>query len=440
MNDFDPFDDLELIPVGTKGVQLDASCSPPEDRGLEIERILAQGGMGMIREARDPWLGRTMVLKVLQSHARKNKRLRSRLLAEAQLTAQLDHPNIVPVYELGISKKTGLYFSMKKVEGKTLTEVLRSSPLSGRDSSDLFELLDIFLKVCDAVAFAHDRGVLHRDIKADNVMVGRFGQVYLMDWGIARVLGQDIPPGEGKGDPRLSGRLTQEGKVVGTLNYMAPEQIRDEELDQRTDIFALGGLLYEILTNEAPYPDGPVDEMIRKARDGKIDPPDRRSGISLPPRLCSIAMKALAPRKKDRYSSVDQLRNVVKQFLQSGWQFPIRRFSTGTTIFREGDPGTVAYAIYSGRCRVTQGSEKRELRILERGDVFGETAVFAKTPRSATVTAIEDSVLVEISRESFEEELGMGFWLGLFVKALAQRFLQKEEELRKIREEMNSGE
>ena len=410
----------------------DLSGFPPEE--LKTGRSIGAGGMGLVCEAEDERLLRRVAVKLLRPGMQLDPILRRRLVAEAQLTAQLDHPNIVPVYRLGVSEESGLYFSMKKVEGRTLTELLRGRPVRLRSHEELYELLQIFLKVCDAMAFAHSRGVLHRDIKADNVMVGRFGQVYLMDWGIATLRGlKEELGGRSEGAPS-SPRLTADGVAVGTLNYMAPEQITGGKIDEATDIFALGGLLYEILTTQPPYPEEESAKLMEKVRRGRIQAPVERAGVSLPSRLCSITMRALAPKAADRYQSVEELQGEVTAFLRSGWQFPVRRYSPGTVVFREGDPGATAYAIYSGKCRILQGSERRELRVMGRGEVFGETAVFAQTRRTATVEAIDELVLLEISKESFEEDLGMGFWMGLFVKALAQRFVEKEEELRRIRQ------
>ncbi len=416
-----------------KGIHLDPDLSDFSPEEVLTGRKIGAGGMGVVCEVEDQRLLRRIAAKFLRPGIQLDERLRRRLVAEAQLTAQLDHPNIVPVYRLGNAIESGLYFSMKRVEGRTLTEILRGRPLRMRSTEELYELLQVFLKVCDAVAFAHSRGVLHRDIKADNVMVGRFGQVYLMDWGIAKLSGGKESDSGAWGDRLPAPKLTADGMAVGTLNYMAPEQIRGEEIGETTDIFALGGLLYEILTTEPPYPEEESMQLMDRVRRGEIPEPSERAGVPLPKRLCAIAMRALAPDRTDRFQSVEEMQQEIKAFLRSGWQFPVRRFPPGSVVFREGDPGSQAYAIYSGSCRILQGPEKKVLRTMGPGEVFGETAVFAETRRTATVEAVDELVLLEISRACFEEDLGMGFWMGLFVKALARRFVEKEEELRRLR-------
>lgn len=414
-------------------IRLDPDISDFPAEKLKIGRNIGAGGMGLVCEAEDERLLRRIAIKMLRPGGQLDAGLRRRLVAEAQLTAQLDHPNIVPVYRLGSAEERGLYFSMKRVEGRTLTEVIRGRPIRLRGAEELYELLQIFIKVTDAVAFAHSRGVLHRDIKPENVMVGRFGQVYLMDWGIAKLAAQSEDGRKTTVGSGSTPNLTADGMTVGTLNYMAPEQLTGEAIDERTDVFALGGLLYEILTTEPPYPEEETSKLMEKVRMGRIQAPGERAGVSLPSRLCSVAMRALAPSPDDRYQSVEELQADVQTFLRSGWQFPVRRFPRGAVVFREGDTGSTAYAIYSGRCRVLQGPEQREIRVMGPGEVFGETAVFAETKRTATIEAVDDLVLLEIAKGSFEEELGMGFWMGLFVRALARRFVETEDKLRKIR-------
>jgi serine/threonine protein kinase len=171
-------------------------------------------------------------------------------LREAQVTGQLDHPNIVPIHELGRDAKGELYFTMKLVEGQSLRADRRRA---GADSDRCSTCLEIFVKVCDALAFAHARGVLHCDIKSANVMVGEFGQVYLMDWGGAQLLkpgpGVDTSNWVRDSLPTAAARETQ-GVVFGTPAYMSPEQASAgrEPMDERSDIFSMGALLYEIMT------------------------------------------------------------------------------------------------------------------------------------------------------------------------------------------------
>ncbi len=258
-----------------------------------------------------------------------------------------------------------------------------------------------------------------------------------MDWGIARVMNDSPPPPEedqeGEEEPqekpalRRSQRMaTQDGKYVGTPSYMPPEQAhgKHDDTDERSDIFALGGILYEILTGRPPYQAPSTLEMLFLAADGAITPPQEVVEWELPPRLCKVAIRALAKDPADRYSSVSDMAQEIDTFLQSGWQFPGLTFAAGEVIVREGDTGDRAYIITSGRCKVYKevAGEQSQIGVIGPGGVFGETAVFAEQPRTATVIAEEEVAVKVVTARHFKDDLGMGFWLSRFVKALAQRF------------------
>ncbi len=412
--------------------QVTVTAVAPSRRGEELAlgRQVGAGGMGVVREAFDPALNRTLAVKLLKPTTPERPRRRARFLAEAQVTAQLDHPHIVPVHELGEHPEHGLYIAMKLVPGETLTEAVARFPLASRSPRNLFALIQVYLKVCDAVAFAHSRGVLHRDLKPDNVMVASHGRVYLMDWGVARAAGSELDAEPVAGEQTL----------VGTPRYMAPEQALGDPttVDERTDVFALGGILYEILTGQPPYPSLPIRPLLLKVAAADIPPPETVVDTPLPPRLCAIAMKALACERDERYQSVTALAQDVELFLQSGWQFPMTSYPAGAVIVREGTPGGSAYVIMAGRCRAFRGSaaDPVELREMGRGEVFGETAVFSDRPRSATVVAVEPTTVMVVSREHFAEELGLGYWLGLFARALAERFLEKDQRVAELEHEL----
>ncbi|MBN4055061.1 serine/threonine protein kinase [Acidimicrobium ferrooxidans] len=226
---------------------------------------LGAGGMGEVLQVRDEDVGREMAAKVILGAA--TGPALAKFIQEAQITGQLEHPNIVPMHELGMTEDDRVYFTMKRVEGETLEELLDAERKDeGGRRRYLIKLLNIFLKICDAIAFAHSRGVIHRDLKPANIMVGRFGEVQLMDWGLAKVIGQVGEATSAEGRPALdvsSGRFAPEhtplatlaGSVMGTPAYMPPEQARGEveKFGCLTDIYSLGALLYEILTLEPPY-------------------------------------------------------------------------------------------------------------------------------------------------------------------------------------------
>ena len=405
--------------------------------------IIGQGGTGKIEKAFDANLLRYVAKKKLLENDGDSGYQRGRLIEEAQITSQLGHPNIVPVHELGIDADNNLFFTMKLVQGRTFGSILDEKDCARRTKKDLYFYLQILTKVCDALAFAHSRGVVHRDLKPDNIMVGEFGEVYLMDWGLAKlqkgwrpskrdtVMPVSLMPQ--LGDRELYEAMDEDGLLRGTIYYMSPEQARGDfnAIDERTDIFLLGGILYKILTRRAPYHGDNVYQLIYQAQQAEIQPPEVVSERDTPTKLSDIAMKALEKDPGDRYQSVIDLKNDIEEFLQSGWQFDRRVFNAGTVIVKEGDIGDTAYVITKGRCEVyrTIDGVKHPIAEIKKGDVFGEVAVFTQEPRSATVAAVDYVTALEIKRDYFEDDLGMSFWLGLFTKALAERFLEKNEQV-----------
>jgi tetratricopeptide (TPR) repeat protein len=239
----------------------------------DLVQEVGQGGIGVVFRGRDQLLGRELAVKVLRADYRDKPDARHRFIAEARVGSQLQHPAIVPVYELGRFGDGRPYFTMKLVEGHTLAALLhgRADP-----TQDLPRWLGIFEQVCQAVAYAHSKGVIHRDLKPANVMVGAFGEVQVVDWGFAKALaGGD--PGDGAGseirDPKseING-VTHSGVLLGTPAYMPPEQARGEAalIDRRADVFALGAMLCEILTGRPPYAGGAADEVCRRAAAGDL--------------------------------------------------------------------------------------------------------------------------------------------------------------------------
>lgn len=316
---------------------------PTIGQRYQIEGEIARGGMGAVLRATDSDLRREIALKYLLNQSDAEKKLR--FLEEAQITGQLEHPNIVPIHELGVDQNNRPFFTMKMVKGRSLAQVLDElgrNPAEAGQEWSLGRLLNVFVCACNALTYAHSRGVLHRDLKSANIMIGDFGEVYVMDWGVAKVLQQGsdaaapAPPIAEVAPlplpapavrqvvtsraPQL--HLTQDGAVVGTPVYMPPEQAAGKiaQLDQRSDVYSLGAILYEILTLQPPIAnEGGYLNVILCVLEGAIVPPEQRhpqraAAGHIPRELAAIALKALAKRPEDRYPSAEALRRDVERF------------------------------------------------------------------------------------------------------------------------------
>jgi len=427
----DPVYVIESIPVGGAHEIAPGEIKAegiPTPAHLRLYPELGRGGMGRIHPATDRNLLRHVALKRLDKELSREPFYRDGFIAEAQMTGQLEHPNIVPVHELAIDPSGVPYFTMKLVQGISLHRWLGdpSRPLGSTERIE--EGLDIFVKVCDAVAYAHHRGVIHRDIKPENIMVAGFGQVYLMDWGLARLT---------KTRPASGSQAQMEAPgPVGTPGYMAPEQARGNpaEMDERSDVFGLGAVLYEMVTGKTPFGEhrNPDAAMKRAAAGAVIPVEDAAAGIGISKRLRDIVARATAPNPKDRYPSVLELQREAQAFLRGGLHLPRKQFPRGTVIIREGDSGDAAYMIVAGHCRAyrTVGSEHETLAVMEPGDVFGEMALLLEEPRAATVEAMDPVTVLVLDKTTMTEGLGIDGWTGALVRALAQRFRDLEQQVR----------
>jgi PAS domain S-box-containing protein len=288
-------------------------------------RLHATGGIGCIWLARDNYLGREIALKELRPDQADNPAVRSRFLKEAQITGQLEHPGIVPVYELALeTEERPLFYTMRFIKGRTLSEAARefhSKLRAGQFGAiDWSILLNAFVTVCNTVAYAHSRGVLHRDLKGQNVVLGDFGEVEVLDWGLAKLVGQ----AEGESsedsvllDPTDSSHvlLTVQGEAIGTPGYMAPEQAAGHhgKIDRRTDVYGLGAVLYEILTGQPPFSGAKAREVMRRVREEKPTPPSQL-WAEVPSTLEEICLRALHKNPAERFVSPAELSQEVQQW------------------------------------------------------------------------------------------------------------------------------
>lgn len=428
-----------------------------EDGDLSLEPHLvdfgelARGGMGSIRKVFDRNVLRYQAMKVADPMLAESPAAMLRFLEEAQITGQLEHPNVLPVYGVAMNPDgTPRYFTMKLARGETLQQVIDKVDVSQRNGRELERLLRILVKICEAMSFAHSRGVIHRDLKPDNVMVGTHGQVYVMDWGCAQLLGCERPSSSSGRDHVASSRreADEAGTIIGTVVYMAPEQAKGDihSIDPRTDIYALGGMLYRILTDIPPHRSTGAREALRQAQSGVVTPPQERiPGVRLPPELCRIAMKAMAPEKADRYQRAEDFAADIERFLRGGAWFETRTYAANDLVIREGDEAEEAFIILRGKASAfkIENGERVVLRTMTQGEVFGESAILTGQVRTASVVASADEAdesdkaneleVMVVTRDSLNQELALDSWAGALVRTLATRFRDLDGQLTDLR-------
>ncbi len=315
------------------GVRLRALPGDADSRGARpdgiatgkyaIEHEIARGGIGVVMRGQDGDLGRCVAIKFLQDQFADSESALQRFVEEAQIGGQLQHPGIVPVYELG-TRDGRPFFAMKLIQGETLLEQLnaRENP-----QHDVARFLGMFETVCQTMAYAHARGVIHRDLKPGNVMVGQFGEVQIVDWGVAKVLAQENPecrtvdPRQpsvrtNRADSTASGSKSMDGAVIGTPGYMAPEQARGEvdELDERADVFGLGAILCHILTGTPPFTGGRVDPILDASLANTDGALQRLDDSGADPEIIGLSRDCLRADPDDRPASAREVADRVADY------------------------------------------------------------------------------------------------------------------------------
>lgn len=280
-------------------------------------QLLGMGGMGIVYSADDPTLQRQVALKILREPYRQNRELIAKFVNEARITARIDHPNIAAVHQLGVNKHLGVYFSMRRISGETLQAALRRLRENDPEARHIYtrsRLLDIFIASCNGVAAAHEKKILHCDLKPANIMIGSFGEVLVMDWGLAR---------------EFSANETRKGNTIsGTPAYMAPELVTGEQKfpDEQTEVYALGTILHSIITwQQAPF-DLSLEKSVvmEKVAMGKYLPLAPADGAKAGKELIAICRKAMAKDRSERYHTVSDLINDLHNYRDG---YPVAAYS-----------------------------------------------------------------------------------------------------------------
>jgi serine/threonine protein kinase len=292
------------------------------------QREIARGGNGVLKAGFDPITGRTVAIKTLHVEHRGVMNERRRLLREARVTAQLQHPNTVPVYDIGNDLVHGIYFVMKRISGENLFNILKAIAQGDEGAAKEYppeRRINALVDACQALAYAHARGVIHRDVKPENIWLGNFGEVYLLDWGTAKVWGSmedqtvqryDASKLKASEEEQLQ-TLTGGGQRPGTPLYMSPEQIQgNRSIDERSDVFSVGVCMYELLAIREPFRGANIDQTFRNIISGDVAPPSERSPErNIPKQADEVVMRAIQKKPTDRYQTmremIEAIRNVI---------------------------------------------------------------------------------------------------------------------------------
>lgn len=313
MSDFPKFKQADFPELYLEQTDKDLSQSLGANFRYAYFTTIAKGGKSLIQSCKDLHLGRVVCYKSLRPEFADDPIEQKRLLREARVSAMLQHPNTMPTYELGRDQKGHYYFTMKLVHGYTFREIMNY-----RERYDLSQLLDIVIQVAYALEYAHTHGVVHRDIKPDNILVGPFGEVLLLDWGLAKVRSED---GSTAAFDELDSLASSEDKSMtgfqklqGTVCYMSPEQMeKAPDIDGRTDIYSLGVLLYEAITGRTAAVGDTVDQVIASTKNDVPPTPSELTKLPVPALLDKLIMHCLQKNPDDRPQTMAEVIRTLKQ-------------------------------------------------------------------------------------------------------------------------------
>jgi eukaryotic-like serine/threonine-protein kinase len=409
---------------------------PPDDPGAgsRYQRLgaLGEGGIAKVSGHFDTRLNRVVALKELKDESCANPDLVRSFITEMQLISFLDHPGVVPVYDSFAGDNEKLCYTMKLFEGDRLTKIIELMQKTPADTSGrVARCIEVFAKIGETLAYAHMRGVLHLDLKPDNILIGRFGEVAIMDWGSACLYDQtpyrNYLVKFGVVADNVSLGAERAGIVLGTPRYMSPEQINRPrtELLPSSDIFSAGIVLYEMIAGRHPFPATELREVLDQVR-SFMPPPLHEKNPDVPRRLSQICSRMIEKDRTVRYQTFQEVLTDLAALRNSGQAFATRTFEPGAVICREGETGDFAFIILSGSVSITKrvDNKETELAVLGRDAIVGELAVFTNQTRTATATSREPTTIRILRQEDVQSELDkLSPWVEQMIAALSRRFI-----------------
>lgn len=397
---------------------------------------LGKGSVGRVQAVFDKFLQRVVARKELNPDKVGDEDVSRAFVNEIQLMGHLAHPGILPIYDAVLSDKGEPSYVMGLADGRSLSTLLQVNPKTGNGTPlPLEQTVRILLKLSEALTYAHDRGILHLDLKPENIMMGNYGEVLIMDWGAARIYDLDRYNAHLQ---RYSDRIgyierqpERENLMMGTPMFMSPEQFRSDRqaLTPASDIFSVGLITYQMLAGRYPFRAKSLDELTDKICH-ETPPPVHEVNPDIPLSLSRICEKMLAKGPENRYRHFAEVSNAIGDYQRSAAGFPVVEFKPGEIIFNEGDPGDYVYVVVSGKVGITIASGGKRKTIAELGshEPFGELAALTGNARTATAIALEKSVIRKISKQEIAAEIDkLSPWVGSIVEALSKRFVEMNE-------------
>jgi serine/threonine-protein kinase len=410
-------------------------------KGADRYRKLDKLGAGTVAEvygAFDTYLRRVVARKQLNRGHLNNPDVVQTFINEMVLMGSLSHPGIVPVYDAALGKDGDPAYIMALAAGTSLDRLMQIDPNSADGRAlPLGTAVSILTKISEALTYAHDRGVLHLDMKPENVVMGHYGEVIVMDWGAACVYDRSKYTQTYKA---ISGEITTGGLgvenkdlVMGTPMFMSPEQLEGsrDSLTPAADVFSVGVMLYQMLTGYLPFKADSIGKIIDRIRNQDAVPVHEING-DIPLNLSRLCMKMLHNDPALRYRNFVEVRAAIDDYQRSAVGFPTRTYRAGEVIFREGDPSDYVCILVSGRVGIMVAGENGDTEIAEVAvnEPFGELAALTGMPRTATAVAKEESVVRVISRQDLVEETDkLSPWVGGIVNTLTGRLLDMNQRL-----------
>jgi serine/threonine-protein kinase len=411
-------------------------------------RELGAGSIGKVHAVFDNFLQRVVAHKTMKQEHLNNNNILQTFGNEIKLMGRLSHPGILTVYDAMLGDYGEPSYIMRFAEGQDLAALMQM-PKGRLDSVaiPLEQSVRILVKLCETLTYAHDHGVLHLDLKPENIMLGRYGEVIIMDWGAARVYDttkfEDGIKQHTGDSVQLEYRHENRNLLIGTPAYMSPEQLTSprDQLTPASDIFSIGILFYQMVTGQHPFKERVFEKLSAKIEKHN-PPPAHEANPDIPHSISRICERMLKKKPEERYASFREVIKDIDDYQRSGAGAPTKNYATGETIFKEGDPSDFICVVVSGKVEISVRNHGKRHVIAQLGanEPFGELAALTGNPRTATATALEPSVIRKISKQDIQIEIAnLSPWVGSMVRALSQRFVDNSERLLKLERSLQPG-